>query len=619
MCGILGFILSEKKFEKEKFVNSLNTLKHRGPDEVGVWTSPDKKVFLGHRRLSIIDLSKKAKQPMKSMNNDKIIVFNGEIYNFTYLKKILIKKGYKFKTKSDTEVILVAYQEWGEDCLNYLEGMFSFCIYDTKNKKLFLARDRVGEKPLFYLYNGKDFLFASELKAILSSNLINAKIDPLSLDLYLNMGFIPGENCIIKGIKKLPPGYAISFSLINKKINIWNYWKLPKFNTIIQYSYNEIIEKLSTLIEDSVKRQMISDVPLGVLLSGGLDSSLITAMAAKNSNKIKTFNIGFPEYKKFDETDHARLVSKYFNTEHFEINAGEIKPEILNNLSYQFDEPMADSSMIPTYLISECIKKYCTVALGGDGGDELFGGYPHYSRLIWLEQTFQMIPVKLRKFLSKIIYDVMPIGLKGRNWIKALSTDFNSESPFIAEFFNRKERVQFLPFLEDSRFNSDQVQKECFINENNILDTLTRNDFRNYLPEDILVKVDRSSMLNSLEIRAPFLDKNIVEFAFESIPNKLKATSNNKKIVLKNIAENFLPKEFDFNRKQGFSVPLSEWINNGKFGDFFKEVLLDESSIFNKNAIIKLFDRNNTYSNNSERIFALVIFQMWKNKYSLEM
>tara|TARA_B110000008_G_scaffold279698_1_gene328031 strand:- start:5781 stop:7658 length:1878 start_codon:yes stop_codon:yes gene_type:complete len=615
MCGILGLASKDIVIDRNKLLLGSKFLHHRGPDDSGTWVSEDSCVGFAHTRLSIVDLSSNGHQPMVYANEDIVITFNGEIYNYSYLRQLLLGKDYSFKSKTDTEVILAAYLEWGVDCVKYFKGMFAFAIYDSRNKSIFISRDRAGEKPIYYHYSNGIFRFASELKGILSDNSLGRSINLEALDCFLLMGFIPGEKCILNNFSKLPAAHSLVFNIEKNEIKIKKYWDLPNFknNTL---SESDLIDELDHLLDSSVKHQLIADVPVGVLLSGGVDSSLITAMAARHTDQIKTFTVRFPDQGKFDETEHARKISNHFVTEHIELEALPINEDLLIKLARQFDEPIIDSSMIPMFMVSEVVQKYCKVVLGGDGGDELFGGYEHYSRLLWIDKYFKYVPAYLRESIAQVSDKAMPIGMKGRNWIQSLRYDLSSELPIMASYFDQIHRNSIIePRIEKLNNTHQKIYNNQLLKNSDLLQRLTRMDFYNYLTEDILVKVDRASMLNSLEIRAPFLDSDIVEFAFEKVPSFLKATSKNKKILLKQFTQRVLPENFDKNRKQGFSIPINNWLKKGKFRDFFYNVLIESDSIFDKDVVLKLLKNQDKGFNNGEKLFGLVMFELWRKEY----
>lgn len=615
MCGIVGIASTKPQAQREWLNFGRDKIFHRGPDDAGSWWSQDGKVGLAHRRLSIIDLSNGGHQPMKYASNDLVIVFNGEIYNYVELKKTLIQFGYIFKTKSDTEIILAAYDKWGKECLEKFIGMFAFAIYDKSNNGVFLARDRAGEKPLFYHLENGNLYFGSELKSLLVRNEFNRKVNQSALMDYLGMGYVSGEKCLIDGFKKLSPGSAIFFNLDNGNFKKWRYWELPEptyYNK--PADQEELQEEFENLFEKAIKRQMISDVPLGVLLSGGFDSSLITAIAAKNDSNVKTFTIGFPQDKNLDETKHAELVAKYFGTDHTTLDVKEINTEIISDLVKYYDEPIADSSLLPTYILSNLVRKHCKVALGGDGGDELFGGYKDYSNMISITNNFSLFPNKLMNLISCTGLNYLPIGFRGRNWLKNLGWSYENSLPSYFKYFDV---VSINKIFNDDFWDINVEENTYKDSKYDLIQRATRRDFHNYLPDDILVKVDRSSMANSLEIRAPFLDHKIIEFAFSRVPSNLKTDSKNKKIFLKTLAKKILPKEFDISRKQGFSIPLRLLLKDSKFRDFFEHTLLNSSSPFNKNFVRKIIHGQDIGRNNQNILFALLMLELWRKEYDI--
>ena len=594
-------------------------MRHRGPDGCGEWWSTDGCVGFGHRRLAVIDLSAAGAQPMTDPSGRLHIVFNGEIYNFADLRQQLAAKGHAFRSHTDTEVVLAAYHEWGSDCLARLNGMFAFALYDAERRRLFLARDRAGEKPLFYALSGDSLRFASELKGLMADPLLSREIDPEALDCYLTMGFIPGERCILRAGRKLPPGHALLFDLDGATSQVWRYWRLPEpaaeSGTTIA-AEAQLLDELETLLSDAVRRQLVADVPVGILLSGGVDSSLITALAARAVRKVRTFTMRFPGHGGFDETEHARLVARHFATEHLELEMGDSTVELLPLLARQLDEPMVDSSIIPTYLISQLVRRHCTVALGGDGGDELFGGYFHYTRLLKMQRTVGRLPRPMRLSLARTAGHLLPLGFRGRNWLQALAVDLEDGLPLIAHHFDSRSRRQLIKDRNEWRPVGEDIRARSVPRTPSLLERATRWDFENYLAEDILVKVDRASMLNSLEIRAPLLDYRVIEFAFGKVPLHLRATSNDRKILLKRLAARILPPQFDRRRKQGFSIPLASWLRQGPWRRFFREVLLgSDTSLFDRKALAHVLDGQAKGRANSERLFALVMLELWRREY----
>jgi len=592
-------------------------MSHRGPDERGTLWDQSGNVGLAHRRLSIIDLKPSGSQPMQDHTKMFSIVFNGEIYNYLELKKELLGLGHQFQSTSDTEVIIEGYKQWGDKVLEKLNGAFAFAIFDSIKHKLLLARDRAGEKPLFYGFNNNTFYFSSELKGL--TTLLNKSpiINQDSLDLFLTFGYVPGDSSIIKNIHKLEAGKALTFSLDTYEISINSYWNLPPVSSCKEASKEELLFELETILQDSINLQLRSDVPVGILLSGGVDSSIIAALASRSSSNISTYTASFPGWENYDESGHAKLIADSFNLNNINFEVDLANVEVLQDLAKQFDEPISDSSMVPTYLLTKEVKKYCTVVLGGDGGDELFGGYKHYDRLLFLNKYLGMSPAFLKKSV-RIVSDFLPLGTKGKNWLKAFGhTDIHT-IPHLGEFFDDKAKSRL---LSDNMYlkykdNSDLISKRTKI-EGDLLQSLTRFDFRNYLAEDILVKVDRASMLNSLEMRAPFLDYRLIEFAFGKVPNNLKTTTNQRKILLKLLAAKILPDSFDQKRKQGFTMPLKQLLQKGEWRDFFFETLTASNATFNTKEINKLFRGLDLGRNNQERLFSLLIFELWKNEYKV--
>lgn len=621
MCGLVGIASRMSVESRNWLVAGRDSLAHRGPDDVGEWWSPDGCVGLAHRRLSILDLSAAGHQPMQNVGQDLCIAYNGEIYNFRELRAQLINSGHSFRSGSDTEVILAAYREWGTECLTRLHGMFAFALYDLRQRRVLLARDRAGEKPLFYSVDGRALRFSSELKGLLADRSLRRTLDWTAFDCYLADGFVPGDMCILEGFRKLPPAHALVFDIASGATRLWQYWQLPEAPAGTgRVSEEELIEELDGLLEASVRRQLVAEVPVGVLLSGGVDSSLITAMAARAGNATRTFTVRFPGYSSHDESGHARLVARHFGTDHVEIDAGAVEIALLSNLARQFDEPMIDSSMVPTYLVSQVVREHCTVALGGDGGDELFGGYPHYDRMLRMQARVGAIPRGLRAALGEVVGRVMPAGVRGRNWLQALGTDFGGDVPLVTQIVDVETRKRVLGKARRWTPVAEAIRQKGIPSRGDLLQRATRLDFRTYLSEDLLVKVDRASMLNSLELRAPMLDTAIMEFAFGRVPSHLKATTHARKILLKKLARRILPPDFDLVRKQGFSIPLSDWLRAGPWLEYFRSVLLDPATDWCSHAFVEgLLAGERKGRSNGERLFGLLMFELWRREYQIEM
>ena len=620
MCGLIGICSTSRIDDRSWLAAGRDAMAHRGPDDAGEWWSRNGCVGLAHRRLSIIDLSAAGHQPMSDVAGRLTVVFNGEIYNFADLRLELEAKGAMFRSHSDTEVILAAYREWGTECISRLNGMFVFALYDDEQQVVLLARDRAGEKPLFYRYAAGTLRFASELKGLLADPTLPRRIEPESLDCYLALGYVPGGRCILQGFNKLPPAHALRFDMKNGHAKVWRYWQLPELRASAvpeQVDEAALLDELESLLQDSVRRQLVADVPVGVLLSGGVDSSLVTAMARRSSSKLKTFTIRFPGHGSLDETEHARLIARHFATEHVELEAQPTTADLLPRLARQFDEPVLDSSMIPTFLVCELVRRHCTVALGGDGGDELFGGYGSYSRLLWMENRLGRIPRPVRSLIATTAERVLPVGLKGRNWLQGLGADLQRGLPLVSSFFSPTTRTRLMAAEPSWPLVAELVMARDVSPRMDLLQRATRTDFSNYLAEDILVKVDRASMLSSLEVRAPLLDYRLIEFAFGKVPSRLKATPREKKTLLKRLTMRVLPPEFDRQRKQGFSIPLAKWLRVGAFREMFHQVLLDPQTMFDRRTVRQLLAGQDRGRSNGERLFGLVLFELWRRQYGV--
>jgi len=615
MCGICGIARTEGLVDMELIASMAQALRHRGPDDQGTWSSADGRVGLGHRRLSIIDLSAAGHQPMQDASGRLRISFNGEIYNYLELREELQRLGHAFGTATDTEVILGAYREWGLEAVKKLNGMFAFALYDLDRRRLFLARDRAGEKPLFYRHERGIFVFGSELKALMRDPQFDRVIDPFAINQYLAFGYIPVDSCIFKGVHKLPQGCAMTYDLDGDGVKVWPYWTLPQPANGQPPGEEELLEEMERLLLDSVRMRLIADVPVGIMLSGGVDSSLVTAMAARVSSKpVRTFNISFPGHGVADEAPFARMVAKHFGTDHVELAAEPATVELLPTLARQFDEPMADSSMVPTYLVSRLIRNDATVALGGDGGDELFGGYFHYEWVRRQDLVRRMIPAPLRRVASAF-GRALPVGVRGRNYLVSSARDIDWSIAHANVYFDVQTRRRLLAPSGLSVDESPELQKATLSIGRTAVQRAMAMDFRSYLVDDILVKVDRASMLTSLEVRAPLLDPRIIEFAYGRVPDSLRAWRGQRKVLLRKLARRVLPPELDITRKQGFSIPLGEWFR-GDWGRYMRDVLLkSDDSFFDSRAVKSLISGQEVGLVNTHRLFALTIFELWRREY----
>ncbi|HAT73389.1 MAG: Asparagine synthetase [Candidatus Moranbacteria bacterium GW2011_GWF2_36_839] len=627
MCGITGKIYFENDSVSEQDILAMNEkILHRGPDDGGVYISQDKKIGLGHRRLSIIDLSPLGHQPMNYLNR-YWIVFNGEIYNFQEKREMLIKEGYTFKSKADTEVLLALYDKFGKKCLEHLRGMFSFAIYDEKEKTIFCARDRVGKKPFKYYLNENVFIFASELKAILTQKEYRKEPDYVAIHHYLTLQYCPTPLTGFKDLKKLEPAHYLLINLKTKKVEKERYWKLD-YSKKLDMSEDEWKKRIMKKLEESVRLRMISDVPLGTFLSGGIDSSAIVALMSKLSNKpVKTFSIGFEE-EKYNELKYARIVAEKFKTDHKEFVVKPNAIELLPMLVKQYEEPFADSSALPTYYVSKMTRDFVTVALNGDGGDENFAGYGRYS-----VQKFGILYNKLIPFHKQII---LPIA---KFLAKNIKNTFFDRAYVFSNTLSQKYDYRYVNYI---RYFSNELKNEIYtdsfkektknIDSYNIVaekfgEAETKNkmdqclfaDFSTYLPDDLMVKVDIDSMAVALEGRSPFLDHELLELTAQ-IPFNLKIKGlNNKKYILKEALRGLVPDEVMFRPKMGFGIPIDVWFR-AELKNFAYDTLLSEKAInrklFKKEAVRALLDEHvNTQISHAYRIWALITLELWFREY----
>lgn len=610
MCGIAGKIY----FNKDRKV-SLNELKkmsdvivHRGPDDEGHYLNEN--VGLGFRRLSIIDL-KTGHQPLSNADNSLWITFNGEVYNFKEQRTALEKKGYRFRTNTDTEVIVNLYQEYGENCVDYLRGMFAFVIWDDKKKQLFGARDRFGIKPFTYYIDDEKFVWGSEMKSITASEGIKKDISLESLDYYFAYGYTPRSQSIYNQIKKLKPGHSFVLKPFEKeKLIIKKYWNVsytPDYSKSEEYWKEAIYETLN----EAVKMRMISDVPLGAFLSGGVDSSSVVSLMALNSKQpIKTFSIGFKEAE-FNELQYAKMVADKYNTEHHEFIVEPESIDLLPNLVKAYDEPFGDSSAIPTYYVSKYTREHVTVALSGDGGDELFAGYDEYDKMMMLHGK-KHYPKQFFSSVNRMLPDHMP----GKGMSYYLSKDKNDIAAYFCWWKDYERRKVFLPEINNQI--GDNYSEKIKINmlkamDGDFLSKVQRLDMQTYMVDDILTKVDRASMMNSLEARVPILDHKLAELSFK-IPSELKRKGDVKKYILKEAVSKILPPEIISHKKQGFVVPLELWFK-GDLKDYAYDSLLGSSKLYNfldKKEVKNILDDHQKGRRDfSIRIWTLLFLNEW--------
>ena len=650
MCGIVGFLQqNNQKVSLESLKRMIQVLKHRGPDDEGYFLinslsgrnfdQQSSDVGLAHSRLSILDLSPLGHQPMSNESKDIWISYNGEVYNFEEIKKELLLKGYRFSSHTDTEVILYAYQEWGIECINKFIGMFALSIWDNHKRKLYLIRDRLGIKPLYYYYKNGNFAFASELKGILEYPYFEKELNLDSLYDYFLFQYVPSPETIFKYVYKLPPGHFIEVSK-DGDFRISTYWDATeKFFSNKEkgneFSEEEALSELKGILKSSVRYRMISDVPIGMTLSGGIDSSLVTAVMQESSSKpIKTFTIGFTS-DRFNEASYANKIAKYLGTDHHELYVTPKEAqEAITDLPFFYDEPFADSSSIPTYIVSKLVRSYVKVVLSGDGGDELFGGYKRYE---WERQILSYnLPHSLRKGIAGVLYlfpenliskfyefskRILPEGFRESNLV--------GKKDYLINLLSYKNPVdlylslvtiwrdpQLSRLLGIKKKDIDFILKDLYTkgNKKNIVELLMLTDLKTYLVDDILTKVDRASMAVSLENRVPLLDHRLVEFSF-GLPFKFKY----KKYLTKRLLSQYLPPELFERPKHGFSVPVSDWLR-GDLSFLIREYLAKErikkEGILNYDYVEKIVNEHLSFKKDyGNHIWSLIVFEMWYEKY----
>jgi asparagine synthase (glutamine-hydrolysing) len=631
MCGITGIFAFNLvgKFNKIHVTNATMALEKRGPDYQDIYIN--EWVGLGHRRLSIIDTSSLANQPMWDESNRYCIIFNGEIFNFRELRKGLEAKGIPFFSQSDTEVLLKLFIQEGEKCLSTLNGFFSFCIYDRQEESFFLARDRYGIKPLLYLFDDDKFIFSSEMKSLLHYG-IEKKLDYNSLYIYLQLNYIPAPHTIFTDVKKLLPGHYMTIR--RQKIEIQSYYQIPfdREPTKAKIPYAQAKSELKRLMEASVQRRLVSDVPLGAFLSGGTDSSVIAALARNHKPDLHTFSIGYRDEKYFDETHYARLVAKKLKTEHtvFSLTNNDFYTHLSSILNYM-DEPFADSSAIAVYILSKETRKHATVALSGDGADEMFAGYNKHAasyRIIhkgWKENlvgALQPLWKSMPKSRNGSISNKVRQMLRFSEGMKLSSKDRYWQW---AGYAGKEETLKMLhPELRINMWLNDFVPRRRtilqHIPDRETINDILYSDMHLVLPNDMLTKVDLMSMANSLEVRVPFLDYELVNFVF-GLPDQYKINSRIRKKILQDTFRDILPRQL-FNRpKKGFEVPLLKWFKNEMKSlitdDLLSEKFIVHQGVFDYTEIDKL--KRQLFSSNPgdihARIWGLIVFQWWWKKY----
>jgi asparagine synthase (glutamine-hydrolysing) len=621
MCGIAGMMGTERGCVADGAVvrRMCDVITHRGPDDYGAYVNGP--VGLGMRRLSIIDLST-GHQPIANEDETIWIVYNGEVYNFIELRDELRARGHVFRTNTDTEAIVHLYEEFGSDCVKRLRGMFAFAIYDSRNRSLLLARDRLGKKPLHYAMDGEWLVFGSEIKSLLEAAPDLAEVNREGILNYFYFGYIPDPQSAFRKIHKLPPGHLLEFR--NGQIKVKQYWDLPAYGTHGPISEEECLEELEKRLSEAVRMRLISDVPLGAMLSGGVDSSIVVGLMAKAmSQPVKTFTIGF-DHNEFDETHYARQVAKAFATEHHELILNPDVVGTLEKLTPGLEEPFADSSILPTYYVSKLAREHVTVALSGDGGDELFAGYERYTRLLRRSQL-DRLPQWLGRMYREQIFHRTP-SFYGRRFLFNISLPLRDRYIDSVSHFPAWGREREL-FSKDFLAWSDAVESPLNLFRryfddapaNDFVSRLLYLDSKTYLPFDILTKVDRMSMATSLEVRVPMLDHIFLEWV-TSLPVSLKLRDMNGKYILKKLAERVgVPSEVLHRPKRGFAMPLVHWMRQELKRDLV-EILLEPRTLqrgyYSKTALRKLVEEHTTgRRDRSHELWLLLMLELWHRNF----
>jgi asparagine synthase (glutamine-hydrolysing) len=625
MCGICGKLNFEKgaSVDPSLIRAMMDTIRHRGPDDEGLHVAS--RVGLGFRRLSIIDLSS-GHQPISNEDDSIWIVFNGEIYNYRELRSFLVSKGHVFKTQTDTEVIVHLYEELGPQCLEKLRGMFAFAIWDENAKSLFLARDRVGIKPLYYALTDKTIVFASEIKAILADPAIRRNLAPEIIDRFLTFLYVPGEETLLKGISKLAPGHYLLAK--DGKTEIRQYWDLRFQKPAERLSLKDAENELSNLLAESVELHMIADVPVGVLLSGGVDSTAVLSCAAERTDKeISSFTVGFSDSSFADERPYAKLAAEAFGTKHYDmtITAGDFAA-FLPQYVWHMEEPVCEPPAVALYYVSKLARNYVKVLLSGEGGDEAFAGYDNYRNIIWLERLKQIWPgangaaswgisrlnswvhsAKVAKY-TPLVNAIFPDYYYSRT-----STPYRYSGNGIGELYS----ADFLKSI-DREYTIEPVRRLfSTVKDQGILDQMLYIDTKTWLPDDLLVKADKMTMANSLELRVPLLDHRLLEFA-ASLPPEYKLNGFTLKYIWKKALSKRVPSSILKRKKAGFPVPYEFWLRNN-LKDQVRDILTDrktnERGYFRKAAVEKLINANSDFGTYSKEIFSLVALELWHRMF----
>ena len=619
MCGITGTInFSKKPIDPFVLKQMTDVIVHRGPDDSGIYV--EQNVGLGHRRLSIIDLSPAGRQPMCNENGQIWITYNGEIYNYRELKKYLVEKGHLFRSDTDTEVILHLYEEYGEKCIQKLRGMFAFAIWDSRTKCLLVVRDRLGIKPLYYYYKDGIFAFSSEIKALLRHPKISAEVNLSALYEYICYRYVVAPNTMFQNIFKLEPGCYIRIT--PNSFEREKYWEIS-YTTDKSLNEQTSVEKLYDLIRESVQMRLISDVPLGAFLSGGIDSTTVVALMSQVSNRpVKTFTVGFSAGDEIDELKYAKIVSDYFQTDHHELLVTSASPELLNTIIRHIEEPIGDPAIVPTYLVSELARKYVTVVLTGEGSDEMNGGYHKYL-LNYYFYKYKNIPPFMRNLLeSRILHYLLPQKvnkyLQMSHWADSERIQY-----FNFNYFNDFSEQNFFSsaFMAQLKAQTLRCPTQELIGQSgtdNYMNQLFYVDVKSWMLDDLLLKVDKMSMAHSLEARVPFLDHKFVEFAV-SIPPGLKFKGFKTKSLLRKTVKSLLPAQIRMRKQHGFIVPLDRWFDGeltDYLDDIFSHPMIKKLRYFNWDLVNWMLNAHKQRHQNFEtQIWMLLMLELWHREF----
>lgn len=607
MCGICGFTYRDGPLIRRMS----EAIRHRGPDDEGVYVSDD--VSLGHRRLSVIDLTYAGHQPMSTEDRSLVIVFNGEIYNYRDIRSVLVEKGHRFKGNSDTEVILYAYKEWGRKCLAMFRGMFAFALWDATSKELFVARDRLGVKPLYYIVRDGAFFFASEIKAFKEAGLIGNELDYGAVNLYFTFRFTPGGQTVLKEVKKLEPGHFLVWK--DGRAMIEKYWDIEVSDGPVEkFAEERYVEEFLSLFKESTRLRLVSDLPVGAFLSGGLDSSFIVGiMAGMMEKPVSTFSVGFPEGA--DESPYSRIVADHFHTDHHMMNLTANAVDVIPDAIWHMDEPVADAAIIPTFLMSQAAKKEVTVILSGEGADEQLGGYDKYKALYYPQRYKNTYP----KFLFKAI---SPYSHGHPKTYRAAEYLGNIDDPSLAYlrlnsvFLPEERKRLFSPGeLRDevSKQMEMQIVRKYMDRKGDFLNRLLLLDLKTWLPDDILLKSDKMTMAHAVEARTPFLDHKLVEFLIK-VPGSLKLYGFREKYLLRRSMEGVVPDSIIKRKKQGFSVPVHKWVEKelkGLVDDLFTKKNIEGIGFIEHNAVKELPGKDLTNPYNLRQFWTVFSFLAW--------